>query len=279
MELRFRVIISTAHFTPNIEFTTVLRTNNNVRQRRDAHRAEGERKMSRIDRNRAGSTRIRYLVLTVAAIAAWVALPFLVQTSTVGADPVPSLTATLAPPPNTNSPTRGTAFYGPTNAADRVLRVDAFNLPPVASPVATRVFLNDTDIGALIFNAGTINHGVLFLSTANGGTVPFVVAGDVISVRNGNTIIISGAFIPGATPSPTASPSTTPTVSPTTTVTPPIPIRLWAQLSGPAIGGIVPRGNAQYESGAAGTNTVRRLDVFVSFVNLPDGTVDRKSVV
>ena len=222
--------------------------------------------MSQIDSNRAIYRRFRFFVLTFAAITAWVALPFLMQTSPVGAEPVPSLTATLAPPPNTNSPARGTAFYGPTNTADRVLRVDAFNLPPVASPAATRVFLNNTDIGALIFNAGTINHGVLFLSTANGGTVPFVVAGDVISVRNGSTILISGTFTPGATP--------TPTVSPTTTVTPPpLPIRLWAPLSGPAIGGIMPRGNAQYESGANGTNTVRRLDVFVSFVNLPDGTV------
>lgn len=229
--------------------------------------------MSKIKSLATGGTKSRLFILVIASIALWVVLPFLVQTTSVAADPVPSLTATLLPPPNTNSTAHGSAFYGPTNAADRVLRLDAFNLPPIASPVATRVFLNDTDIGALVFNAGTVNHGVLFLSTANGGTVPFVVAGDVISVRNGNTIIISGAFTPGATPSPTASPSTTPTVSPTTTVTPPLPIRLWAQLSGPAIGGIVPRGNAQYESGAAGTNTVRRLDVFVSFVNLPDGTV------
>lgn len=226
--------------------------------------------MSRIDTNTAIFSRVRYLVLTVAAIAAWVALPFLVPTTPVNADPVPSLTATLLPPPNTNSIAQGIAFYGPTNAADRVLRVDVSGLPVIATPL--RVFLNNTDIGALIFAAGTANHGVLILSTANGGTVPFVVAGDMISVRNGSTVIVSGAFGPGATPTPTGSP--TATITPPTTPTPPtFPLRLWAQLSGPAIGGILPRGNAQYESGATGTNTVRRLDVYVSFVNLPDGTV------
>ncbi len=207
----------------------------------------------------------RIFVLVFAAVTAWVTLPFLVQTTPVSADPVLLLNATLAPPPNTNSAARGTAFYGPTNAAYRVLRVDAQNLPVIATPL--RVFLNNTDIGALTFSAGTVN-GVLILSTADGGTVPVVDTGDEISVRNGSTIIISGAFTSGATPTPTLTP--TPCVCPSPTATPVPPVRLWAQLGGPAIEGILPRGNAQYEQFP---NATRRLDVYVSFVNLPDGTV------
>ena len=81
---------------------------------------------------------------------------------------------------------------------------------------------------------------------------------------------------PGATPSPTATPTATPTPGASPTPTPgatpsptPLMTEFEADLTGAAIGGIVPRGDAQYEIEFGN----REFRVRIEDVNLPAGTV------
>lgn len=236
--------------------------------------------MSRTADSRVPISKIRFFILTAAAAAVWVGLPFAFQNSgTFAEEPVTTLVAPLSGPAINGMIPVGTGVYVTasvgTNVPGRSLRVEISN---VNLPAGTSlgVFNNAANIGSITLDAQ--RRGVLNLTTANGGTVPNVVSGDTLSVRGLNAAapVLSGIFGNHSTPTPT------PTVSPTDTPPPPsptptppvLPIRYWAQMNGPAIDGIFPRGNAQYEQGPTGTNAVtRRLDVFVSFVNLPDGTV------
>src|SRR5207245_9264493 len=89
------------------------------------------------------------------------------------------------------------------------------------------------------------------------GSVPTVVSGNTLSVKNGSTTILTGMF------------SAPPTPTPTVPVT-----RFFAPLTGPAISGMIPRGLGEYEAQGAD----KELEVLVSFVNLPEGTVLSVSV-
>lgn len=221
--------------------------------------------MSRENRSAGFGKQFSLFAVAVAAIAVWAVMPFILRsvTTTTHAQngTVPTLTASLSA--GGPSVLWGFAFYGPTNAADRVLRVEAYNLNQVANPLPFRVFLNNAEIGVLTFTPST-NYAVLFLTTANGGTVPFVVAGDRVSIQNGNSVFLSGVFAPPASPTPNVSPTPTPVASPT----PVLSTHLWAPLAGPPIDGITPRGLGQYHS----TSNFRSLNVFVSYVNLPENT-------
>ena len=222
-------------------------------------------------------SRFRSTFLILSAIALWVAVPYFVQ---FGADAqtntnnLPDLVAVLSAPSPTNSTTAasGISTYDVrevNGATLRVLSVNA-NGVNVAAGTVVNVFLNANQIGTMTIDAA--RHGQLTLSTAMPNTtVPMVVSGNTLSVKNGATTVLSGTFAAPATPSPSVSPSHSPTVSPTASPsgTPNAPIRLFAPLSGSAIDGIVPRGTSIYET----WNTRRTLSVYVSYVNVPNGTV------
>ncbi len=93
------------------------------------------------------------------------------------------------------------------------VRVRQINLPPGTS---LSVIVNNAAVGSLsLENNG---EGRLRLRSDNGQTVPAVVAGSTIQVRNGGTTILSGTFAgfvgPSPSPSPTGTPGATPSPSP-----------------------------------------------------------------
>lgn len=245
--------------------------------------------------------RFRAPALIFAAIALWVTLPFYLgaDSSVSRADSFrPALSAVLTGSPITNVTPRGSAVYQSntnTNTNTNTARSLSVSVSSVNLPSATvlQVALNGTSIGQITLNSN--RSGSLNLSTNNGGTVPTVVAGDTLTVANGTTTVLSGAFVapttpspsptrtPNASPSPTRTPngSPTPTVSPTASPTPngsptpqPTRTRYYAALTGAAIDGVIPRGTGSYE--AYGTRT--EFETYVNFVNLPDNTVLTVSV-
>lgn len=206
------------------------------------------------------NTAPRFLLVLLAAVA--FALPFsLMYSSTVAradGDPVPDIIAVLRGDPIGGVTPAGFSAYFVSESGRRlVTQVGHVNLP---EDTELGVFLNGNSIGTIRLDD---HRGTLFLSTEHGDTVPEVVSGDVLSVRNGDTTILEGTF--GAFVTPTPPPSHTPTASPT-----PFDItHFFAVLTGPPIGGIMPRGFSSYIA----FNDVRRIDVYVSHVNLPEDEV------
>jgi hypothetical protein len=155
------------------------------------------------------------------------------------------------------------------------VEVNNVNLP---DGTVLNVSVDGTKVGTLTL----IGHqGELELKTKDGQTLPEINSRTrvVISDQAGNTIL-AGSFsnIPPS-PSPTGSPTGTPTATPTATpsatptATPsatPAANALQAPLSGPAIGGVTPKGEADFQAFSDGS---RRLDVEVEDVNLGDGTM------
>lgn len=125
----------------------------------------------------------------------------------------------------------------------------------------------------------------LRLRTQDGQTVPTLDGGELVEVKNGETLLVSGNFSGGgSTPTPSVSPTVSPTGSPSPTVSPtvsPSPTGspspspspgggdIFAGLSGPTINGVLPRGYAQYELHSSRTE----IEARVYQVNLPGGTV------
>jgi hypothetical protein len=241
-------------------------------------------------------SKFRSAFLILSALALWVAVPFYLQMgASVSADATsnyPDLIAQLTGPQTSSNPSAasGIATYDVRTVSStstvRELTAD-FNVSSVPNGTSLKIFLNDTQIGAV---SASMNHGHFAISTAmQNTTVPNVVSGDTFSVKNGTTILLSGQFAAPATPSPTTSPSHTPTpthtptgtptnsptpthtptVTPTPNGTPQPVIRFFAPLSGDAIDGVIPRGLGEYE--ARGTHA--ELDVFVNSINLPNGTI------
>ena len=201
-------------------------------------------------------TNFRFIVLTFAALALWVASPFLLQLVSVQTHaaeaPAISFTATLTGQPIASVTPRGTAVYSSPTSTLRQLSVSVTTVN-LATGTQLPVFVNSTSVGMITLDA--MKRGELSLTTGNGGTVPTIVAGATLSVKNGTTTILTGVFVAPPTPTPTPTPL-------------PV-IHFFAQMTGPAIGGMVPRGLSEYES--RGTN--RELETYVSFVNLPENTV------
>jgi hypothetical protein len=210
--------------------------------------------------------RSRLLVLTVSAMALWLILPFVMQISsstshaqmtTTG----PDLVARLSGAPIGGVNPIGFAAYDEVSVMGSTNRVLHVEVSSVNLPAATQlsIFFNTTNIGSITLDP--MHHGVLNLSTANGNTVPTPVAGDALSVKSGTATILGGTFAIPPTPSPT--PTLTPMPTPS--------LRLWAPLMAPAAATVMnPRGLAQY---AEWGTTDRVLEVYVSFINLPEGTV------
>ena len=91
------------------------------------------------------------------------------------------------------------------------IRIRQVNLP-IGTPLA--VVVDNINVGNLFVESG--GEGRLRLRTDNGQTVPPVVAGSTISIRNSGAAILSGVFtvFAGPSPTPTGTPGPTPSPSP-----------------------------------------------------------------
>ncbi|HEX8560317.1 MAG TPA: DUF4214 domain-containing protein [Pyrinomonadaceae bacterium] len=178
----------------------------------------------------------------------------------------------------------GKAVFRERPGADRKLQVEVqdVNLP---AGTALVVLVGGQQVATLTIDS--LRAGRVELETGRGQAVPAVANGTSVAVRNqSGATIASGAFgsaapapTPGAsptatpTPTPGAGPTPTPGASPTPTpgATPsPTPVmnEFDADLTGAAIGGVVPEGDAEYEIEFGG----REFRVRVEEVNLPAGT-------
>lgn len=198
--------------------------------------------MSQINSVSKKSGTPRFLIFMCAAIAFWAALPFVLDiasTTTHAHGGIrPTFVAALTGEPIGEATPRGLASYyvaptgTPEPARKLVVSVSNVNLP---DGTQLQVNLNDAPIGMITLHVGgpanSLGHGSLFLSTSNGGTVPTVVAGDVLTVgpapTAGNITYLSGTFAAPPSPSPTSThtpwptPSHTPWPSPSGTPLPP----------------------------------------------------------
>jgi hypothetical protein len=187
----------------------------------------------------------------------------------------------------------------PGNDLKLEVEVQDVNLP---AGTVLNVLVGGQQVATLTIN--TLRAGEVELETERGQAVPAVTNGTAVAVRNqAGANVVAGTFgsggatptptaspsptatptatpTPGATPSPTATPGATPspspTATPTATPTPgatpsPTPFmnEFEADLTGAAINGIVPRGDAQFE--IEGSN--REFRVRVERINLPAGTL------
>ncbi|HEX8503204.1 MAG TPA: DUF4214 domain-containing protein [Pyrinomonadaceae bacterium] len=241
-----------------------------------------------------GHTRLSFLPAAARAALACVAL--LATLAALAAAPAYANDETII-----NAGLAGAAIGGqtPTGKAvfrerpvnDRKLQVEVQDVNLPAGTVLS-VVVGGQQVGTLTIDS--LRAGRLELETGRGQSVPAVTNGTAVAVRNqAGANIVSGVFgSAGPTPTPTASPS--PTASPTATPTPggtpspsptpgasptptpgatpsPTPVmnEFDADLTGAAINGIVPEGDAEYEIEAGN----REFRVRIENVNLPAGTV------
>ncbi|MDQ3804663.1 MAG: DUF4214 domain-containing protein [Acidobacteriota bacterium] len=175
----------------------------------------------------------------------------------------------------------GKAVFRERPANDRKLQVEVQDVNLAAGTVLN-VIVGGQQVGTLTIN--TLRAGRLELETERGQAVPAVANGTAVAVRNqSGANIVSGAFgsaaptpTPGASPSPTATPTPSPSPNPSPSPSPgatPSPTpgamnEIEADLVGAPIGGIVPRGDSEFE--IEGAN--REFRVRIENVNLPAGT-------
>jgi hypothetical protein len=136
----------------------------------------------------------------------------------------------------------------------------------LAAGTVLNVFVGGQQVGTLTIDA--LRAGRLELETGQGQAVPAVTNGTSVAVRNqSGASVVTGAFGSStATPTPTATATPTPGATPSPT---PFMDDFEADLTGAAINGVVPRGDAQYEVEFGN----REFRVRVERVNLPAGTV------
>ena len=174
---------------------------------------------------------------------------------------------------NGQTPT-GKAVFRERPGNDRRLEVEVQDVNLAAGTVLN-VLVGGQQVGTLTVDS--LRAGRLELETERGQAVPAVTNGTTVAVRNpSNANVLTGAFgSASATPTPTSTPTATPTPgatpSPTPGATPsPTPFmnEFEARLSGAAIGGTTPKGEAEFE--IEGAN--REFKVRIENVNLPAGT-------
>lgn len=203
-------------------------------------------------------------MLVLALIAVWASLPYLTGVRASTGNPISIRTAVLAAPSGSIDP-HGSANFKIFQDSSRSLEVE---VEDVALPAGTSLtaFVDGVSIGQL--SVGTDGRAKLQIESEN-GPVPNVNTGSVVQVRNGNAVLVSGAFGASTTPTPTPTGSPTGSPSPSPTVTPnDNENEIFAILSGPVLNGVVPRGFAEFE---VHTNRTE-FEVDVRNVNLPIGT-------
>jgi hypothetical protein len=163
----------------------------------------------------------------------------------------------------------------PGNDLKLQVEVQDVNLP---AGTVLNVFVGGQQFGTLTID--TLRAGRIELETERGQAVPTVTSGTTVAVRNqAGANIVTGTFgsaapspTPSASPNPTPSPGATPSPTPTPGATPsPTPVmnEFDADLTGAAIGGIVPEGDAEYEIEFGN----REFRIRIENVNLPAGTI------
>ncbi|HQU85591.1 MAG TPA: CHRD domain-containing protein [Pyrinomonadaceae bacterium] len=178
---------------------------------------------------------------------------------------------------------RGNAAYFADSSNHTALDVSVMNVNLPFRTVLT-VYVDGASVGT--FQLSSTKSGRLHLPAPN-QPAPTVNDGSTIEVKNGDTVVLAGAFAapppppspsPSAThtphPSPSGSPSTSPTPHPTMTPHPTPVAAFFAPLTGETIDGVQPRGMGQYIEFAES----KVLNVFVGHVNLAEGTVLTVSV-
>ncbi len=209
----------------------------------------------------------------------------------LGGIPILTRTAVLVSPSGTVNP-HGDATYEIYQNGDRELEIEAEDVN-AANGTSISFFINGNMIGQ---QSLVDQRAKLRLKTQDGQTVPVINGGELVEVKNGGTLLVSGVFSGGgSTPTPSVSPTGSPTGSPSPTVSPtaspsptvspsptgspspspsvspspsPSPGDIFAGLSGPTINGVLPRGFAQYELHSSRTEIEARLYQ----INLPSGT-------
>lgn len=230
------------------------------------------------------------LAIIVFAIGILSILPIsmVIQASeNLGGVPILTRTAVLVSPSGTVNP-HGDATYEIYQNGDRELEIEIEDYN-AGNGTTISYFVNGNMAGT---QSLVDQRAKLRLKTQDGQTVPTINGGELVEVKNGGTLLVSGVFSgggstptptvsptvsPTGSPSPTVSPTASPTASPSPTVSPspsptvspsPSPGDIFASLSGPTINGVLPRGFAQYELHSSRTEIEARLYQ----INLPAGT-------
>jgi Domain of unknown function (DUF4214) len=161
----------------------------------------------------------------------------------------------------------------PGNDLKLEVEVEDVNLP---AGTVLNVLIGGQQVATLTL--GALRAGEVELETERGQSVPAITNGTSVAVRNqSGANIVTGAFgtaaptpTPGASPSPTPTPGASPTPTPGATPSPtPVMNEFDADLTGAAINGIVPEGDAEYSI----EFNNREFRVRVEEVNLPAGTL------
>ncbi len=202
----------------------------------------------------------------------------------LGGVPIIVRTANLVSPTGSVNP-HGDAEYEVYQSGQRELEIEAENVN-----AANGTVLSFFVAGNLVGQQSLLDQKAkLRLRTQDGQTVPTLDGGELVEVKNGETLLVSGNFSGGgSTPSPSVSPTSSPTGSPSPSVSPtvsptvsPSPTGspspspspgggdIFAGLSGATINGVLPRGYAQYEIHSSRTE----IEARVYQVNLPGGTI------
>ncbi len=205
-----------------------------------------------------------------------------------GGVPILIRSGNLVSPSGTVNP-NGFAEYQLYSSGDRELEIQIEDTS-LSQGTTVSFFVQGNQVGTMpIDNVGDAR---LKLRTQDGQTVPVTNDGDVVQVRNGATVLVTGVLNgggPNPSPSPTSSPTSSPTASPTSsptasptvsptaspTVSPTVspspsgsPGDIFAGLNGSPINGILPRGFIQYELHSSRTE----LEARISQINLPAGS-------
>ena len=157
---------------------------------------------------------------------------------------------------------KGVAVHRTKANGSRKFEVEVENVNLPAGTVLD-VLVSGNIVGSLTLNS--FHEGELELETEHAQVVLVITAGTIVVVRTQAAItIVSGTF---STAAPTASPGASPSPTPKDDANESI---IRAALSGPAINGVTPKGEAEHHTRADGKRT---LEVEVEDVNLPAGTV------
>ena len=235
-------------------------------------------------RNKEIGTKLRQnwkTVVMLAVFAAWVSTAFI--TSRVSASsgvPLIVRNAVLAAPSGTVNP-HGAGQWQLYADGSRELEIEIEDVN-LAQGTSLGAFVDGVSVGPIVLDNN--RKGKVKLKTEDGQAVPTVNVGSIAQVRNGATVLVTGAFTgvagtPSPTATPTGTPTRTPTPSPSPTISPsPSPtatpastilIVRNATLRAPS-GAVNPHGAAQWQ---LYTNGNRELEIEVEDTNLAQGVV------